>query len=237
MSSTTDPGFAVILNVYDICAPHDPDLIPNVNSWTSMAGLGVFHSGIEILGREYCFGGHPEPSTGVFEIAPRQAPDAKFRQAIHIGNCQLDQQSLQRVLNSFTDTWAGNSYSLLSRNCNHFADELSVALTGMRTPGWVNRLAFIGERFKGFLPEGFDTPMAAPVTAAAAAEQATVTRAPSGPPLTPEQRRAAAERAAVAAEVRAAARAAKVDIDDFDDPDHDFVSVVQRDNAGRAETS
>lgn len=34
--------------------------------------LGVFHSGVEIGDKEYCFGGHDIPNvTGVFVIEPR----------------------------------------------------------------------------------------------------------------------------------------------------------------------
>lgn len=49
------------------------------------------------------------------------------------------------------------------RNCNHFADQLCRRLTGVGSPPWVNRLAGVGAAFKWALPEGFDTPMAAPV--------------------------------------------------------------------------
>jgi len=56
----------------------------------------------------------------------------------------------------------------MCRNCNHFASDLCERLTGTAAPVWVNRLAWMGEKAKFLLPKGFDTPMAAPVTAAAA---------------------------------------------------------------------
>lgn len=217
------PATEVILNVYDVSSPAEPTLIPTVNSWIGMGGLGVFHTGVEIRGVEYCFGGHAEPGTGVFDIPPRSAPDARFRQAIVVGTSTLDARAMRRVLDRFSDAWLGSSYNLLTRNCNHFADALCLELTGARIPGWINRLAFIGSKFSSFLPAELTNPGAAPVTAAAAgvapSSQQQLPRAPSGPPLTGEERRAAAEKAAVAAEVRAAAMAANVT---FDDPDHDF---------------
>lgn len=214
------PETSIVLNVYDVSTPADPALIPSINSWIGMGGLGVFHTGVEIRGVEYCFGGHAEPGTGVFEIPPRSAPDARFRQAIVIGSSRLDSRAMQRVLDGFSDAWAGSSYNLLTRNCNHFADALCLELTGARIPGWINRLALIGSKFSSFLPAELTNPGAAPVTAAAAgAALPPPPRAPSGPPLTVEERRAAAEKAAIAAEVRAAAMAANVT---FDDPDHDF---------------
>jgi hypothetical protein len=38
----------------------------------------------------------------------------------------------------------GDTYHLISKNCNHFTDDVSCRLTGKRVPGWVNRLARLG---------------------------------------------------------------------------------------------
>jgi deubiquitinase DESI2 len=215
-----DSGLPVILNVYDIANPSDPALIPNINSWMIMGGMGVFHSGVELLGREFCFGGHPTDATGVFEVTPRCAPDAKFRQAIPMGLCYLDPQSLDQLISNFSAHWAGNRYNLLTRNCNHFAGELCQALTGNAPPAWVNRLAWVGEKAKFLLPAGFDTPMAAPVTAAAAERESARARAPLDEREREDRERAEVE--AVAAEVRAAAAAAGV-LDSEDDSENNGV--------------
>lgn len=208
----------VKLNVYDIEAPTDRELIPNLNNWMLVGGMGVFHSGVEVYGREYCFGGHPDASSGVFQVPPRCAPDAKFRESVYIGKCYLDEAAVGQIIANFSSHWPGNRYNLLSRNCNHFASELCETLTGKTPPAWVNRLAWLGEKAKFLLPNGFDAPMMAPVTAARAGAQERddeIEDALAG--LDENERRRAAE---ISEEVRAAAIAANIDPDDDFEPDH-----------------
>ncbi len=56
-------GANVQINVYDLS---------QVNSYTYEFGVGAFHSGVEVMGTEYTFGGHENSSSGIFTHAPRQ---------------------------------------------------------------------------------------------------------------------------------------------------------------------
>ncbi|KAE8729216.1 J-domain protein required for chloroplast accumulation response 1, putative isoform 1 [Hibiscus syriacus] len=101
-ATSFDPGCApVYLNVYDLTP---------INGYFYWAGLGIFHSGVE----EYAFGAHEYPTSGVFEVEPRQCPGFKFRKSIVIGTTSLDP-----------------------------IKDICYKLTGKHIPKWVNRLAGI----------------------------------------------------------------------------------------------
>lgn len=134
----------VYLNVYDLTP---------MNGYLYWAGLGIFHSGVEVHGVEYAFGAHDYPTSGVFEVEPRQCPGFKFRKSICIGTTNLDPKQVREFMEKQAYSYNGDTYHLIVKNCNHFCKDVSYKLTGKKIPKWVNRLAKIGSACNCILPE------------------------------------------------------------------------------------
>ena len=63
-----------------------------------------------------------------------------------------DTNKLYRTLDQLKEEYKAREYSLVSQNCNHFADELCRRLLNKRIPSFINRLARIGSWVKFILP-------------------------------------------------------------------------------------
>eukprot|EP01111_Echinosteliopsis_oligospora_P018342 TRINITY_DN8347_c0_g1_i1.p1 TRINITY_DN8347_c0_g1~~TRINITY_DN8347_c0_g1_i1.p1 ORF type:complete len:255 (-),score=52.32 TRINITY_DN8347_c0_g1_i1:54-818(-) len=131
------------LNVYDL-HPH--------NAYGYPLGLGAFHTGIEIAGTEYSFGGHDYSRTGVFEIHPKTAYGAKFRETILLGEVTIPMEEILRRISDLSEEFPGNKYHPLNRNCNTFSNELSLSLLNKPIPSYINRLPHLGNIFSCFIP-------------------------------------------------------------------------------------
>ena len=97
-----------------------------------------------VHGVEYAFGAHNYPTSGVFEVKPRQCPVFKFRKSTFIGTTHLDPIQVREFMEHQSLKYKGDAYRLIAKNCNHFCDDICYSLTGNRIPKWVNRLAKIG---------------------------------------------------------------------------------------------
>ncbi|KZV52661.1 deSI-like protein-like [Dorcoceras hygrometricum] len=139
-----NPGQApVYLNIYDISP---------LNAYLYWAGIGVFHSGLEVHGVEYAFGALDYPTTGIFEVEPRHYPGFRFRESIYVGTTYLNPRQVKEFFKCQSRNYYGNSYHLVVKNCNHFSEDMCYQLTRNRIPKWVNRLARLGSLCNGILP-------------------------------------------------------------------------------------
>ncbi|KAG0367009.1 hypothetical protein BGX24_003441 [Mortierella sp. AD032] len=129
-SSTPTRRTPVYVNIYD--------MIPS-NVLTSIGyfmGIGVFHSGVEILDKEFNFGGHEYNFTGVFCVEPKVGPPGVvFKETVLVGFTTKTDQEINQVIQTLSKEFTGDSYTLLTRNCNHFSSEMAHRLTGSRPPG------------------------------------------------------------------------------------------------------
>ncbi|CAI0415291.1 unnamed protein product [Linum tenue] len=125
----------VYLNVYDLTP---------MNGYAYWVGLGIYHSGVQVHGVEYGFGAHDHSTTGIFEVEPKQCPGFTFRKSILIGRTDLGPKEVRSMMEKMAQEYSGNTYHLITKNCNHFCNDVCLKLTGKAIPSWVNRLARLG---------------------------------------------------------------------------------------------
>lgn len=128
------------LNVYDLSPANDT---------LCAVGLGLHHSGVEIMGSEYSFAS----GAGVFQASPKEAPGARFRESILLGSFEGSQADLNRALDEVKEDFGPDDYNLIRKNCNHFANALVWRLLGRSIPAHINRLADIGVCCSCLLPK------------------------------------------------------------------------------------
>ncbi|KAA8521666.1 hypothetical protein F0562_012344 [Nyssa sinensis] len=137
----------VYLNVYDLTP---------INGYAYWLGLGVYHSGVQVHGVEYAFGAHEHPTTGIFEVEPKQCPGFTFRKSILIGRTDMHPKEVRAFMEKLAEEYSGNTYNLITKNCNHFCNDACLRLTGKPIPSWVNRLARLGFLCNCVLPAGLN---------------------------------------------------------------------------------
>ena len=87
-----------------------------------LTGGGLYHSGIEIEGIEYAFGGGPDNGSGIWRQLPRRAStigfkDASYKESLYMGTTSpLTPAELHRVIFIIERQWRQNTYNILTRN-------------------------------------------------------------------------------------------------------------------------
>jgi hypothetical protein len=104
--------------------------------------------GIEIAGSEYTYGG----GGGIYDMTPKSAPNAKFRESIVIGEYKGSSADIRTLISDLRSDFPEDGYNLLTKNCNCFSNEFSLRLTGKPIPSYVNRLATLGSYCSCLLP-------------------------------------------------------------------------------------
>jgi deubiquitinase DESI2 len=133
----------VYVNVYDL-APANDFLHP--------IGFGLYHTGVEISGVEYTFASQ----SGIFRHTPRAVPQATFREQLLIGTMDGGSSEIKTFVDALGDEKFGpNDYHILRNNCNHFANEFCRKLVNKPLPGYINRMADIGNCCSCLIPKKF----------------------------------------------------------------------------------
>uniref|UniRef100_K3WX62 PPPDE domain-containing protein n=1 Tax=Globisporangium ultimum (strain ATCC 200006 / CBS 805.95 / DAOM BR144) TaxID=431595 RepID=K3WX62_GLOUD len=115
----------VYLNIYDLTP---------ANGYISALGFGFFHSGIEIAGDEYSFAS----GAGIFTSTPKQAAGS-YTEA-------------KQIAYSLRSDFEGNTYNLVTKNCNAYSEALCRELLGKSIPAYVNRAAYLGSFLSCLMP-------------------------------------------------------------------------------------
>ncbi|KAL1210389.1 DeSI-like protein [Cardamine amara subsp. amara] len=125
----------VYLNVYDLTP---------MNVYGYWLGIGIYHSGLEVHGVEYGYGAHDHSSTGIFEVEPKKCPGFTFRKSILVGETEMRAKDVRIYMEKLAEEYQGNKYHLITKNCNHFCNQVCLKLAQKSIPSWINRLARLG---------------------------------------------------------------------------------------------
>jgi len=120
----------------------------------TVPGFGVYHTGIQVYGVEYCFVGGDGGDSGIMTQEPRyMAPGAPwvYKQTEKVGTTTLTRTQIQDMISKMGSQYPTSSYNLVARNCNHFTDDFCKRVSKTKTgiPSWVNRTAGIANAFFG----------------------------------------------------------------------------------------
>ena len=138
------PEIKVYLNIYDIS---------RLNNVLHPLGVGAYHTGVHFYDVEFAFGYHPGSQTGVYEAEPKQSTEGRFKYSIYLGTSKLSIDEVLTAIEELKIEYAGFTYDIFNKNCNHFSDELCRRLVGVGIPSYLNRLARISKMIRCLIPK------------------------------------------------------------------------------------
>lgn len=97
-----------------------------------------------VHGVEYGYGAHEQSSSGIFEVEPKKCPGFTFRKSILVGETEMSAKEVRVFMEKLAEEYRGDNYHVITRNCNHFCNQVCLKLTQNSIPSWVNRLARLG---------------------------------------------------------------------------------------------
>lgn len=127
----------------------NPQEMVRVNVYSPTGGQHlVYHSGVEVFGTEYLFGGGGATgATGVSLQKPKVPPPGSgwtLYQSVDVAPLQQSRGEVENVLRELKVEFSSGSYDLVSKNCNHFSEAFCQRLCGTGIPSWVNAAASVG---------------------------------------------------------------------------------------------
>lgn len=140
-------GEEILLNIYDLMD----------NTYLYPIGLGAYHSGVQIYDREYTFS-----DGGVFNTQPKEV-DAPLRTTISMGFFTGTYKEFEQILDEIKIQFQPGTYDLYSKNCNCFSNVLCQRLINKSIPGWINRMAGMGNTFQNLFGGSSNKQTQAPI--------------------------------------------------------------------------
>jgi len=149
-TTTSSPSIKeepILLNVY---VPNPEEGKQQMN----VPGFGVYHTGVQVYGVEYCFAGGDSTASGIMTQEPRYMPAGApwvYKQTEKVGTTLLTRTQIQQLISKMGAEYPNNTYNLVARNCNHFSDDFCKRISKSKSgiPGWVNRTAGFANAFFG----------------------------------------------------------------------------------------
>eukprot|EP00484_Ammonia_sp_Unknown_P031005 CAMPEP_0197028794 /NCGR_PEP_ID=MMETSP1384-20130603/8400_1 /TAXON_ID=29189 /ORGANISM="Ammonia sp." /LENGTH=368 /DNA_ID=CAMNT_0042457851 /DNA_START=14 /DNA_END=1120 /DNA_ORIENTATION=+ len=115
----------------------------------------VYHSGVEVYGSEYFYGGGGGGGTGIMVQKPKSQPRGStwvyYQSHVISKHINKSREEVREIVSALRQEWKARDYHLTNRNCNHFSDAFVKELCGenVSIPSWVNRLARMGNMMMG----------------------------------------------------------------------------------------